>query len=57
MSAYITRRHRIAVSVSDELYEWNSFEDIANDPNWAGSPVIAALAEALGEEHVIELDI
>lgn len=58
ISAYITRRHRIAVSVSDELYEWDSFEEIASDPNWAGSPgLVAALAEALGEEHVTELDI
>jgi len=58
ISAYITRRHRIAVSVKDELYEWDSFEDIACDPNWAGSPgLVAAVAEALGEEHVTELDI
>ena len=56
--AYITRRHRIAVATSGELFEWDSFADFADDPNWRGTDELtAALAEALGEEHVIELDI
>lgn len=58
ISAYITRRHRIAVATSGELFEWDSFDDFVNDPNWQGTEELtAALAEALGEEHVIELDI
>jgi post-segregation antitoxin (ccd killing protein) len=58
ISAYITRRHRIAISVRDELFQFDSFDDFINDPNWQGTDELtAALAQALGEEHVIELDI
>ena len=60
-TAYLTRRHRIAIysHSSQTLYEFDSFEDLEADEGWRdGSPeLVAAVAKALGEEHVIELDI
>lgn len=61
MTAYLTRRHRIAIYDNDAqaLYQFDSFDELASDPVWRdGSPdFVSALAESLGEKHVIELDI
>jgi hypothetical protein len=42
-----------------DLYEFDTFDELASDPAWRdGSPeFIAAIAEALGEKYIIELDI
>jgi post-segregation antitoxin (ccd killing protein) len=60
-TAYITRRGRIAIYNHDEqsLYEFDSFADLVRDEVWELSyPVmVSSIAEALGEKHVIELDI
>ena len=65
-SAYITRRHRIAIFANDAqaLYEFDSFDDLtapgsgwSENGDYAAQELVAAVAEALGEEHVTELDI
>jgi post-segregation antitoxin (ccd killing protein) len=61
VTAYLTRRHRIAIHnhTQQALNQFDSFDDLAADPGWRdGDPMlVAAVAAALGEEHVIELDI
>jgi len=60
-TAYLTKNHRIAVYAHEAqmLHQFDSFDDLAADEGWRdGSPeLVAAVAKALGEEHVIELDI
>jgi post-segregation antitoxin (ccd killing protein) len=60
-TAYLTQRHRIAVysHSSQTLYQFDSFDDLASHEGWRDSSpeLVAAVAKALGEEHVIELDI
>lgn len=61
VTAYLTRRHRIAIynAALQALYRFDSFDDLAADKAWRdGDPeLVAAVAAALGEQHVIELDI
>jgi post-segregation antitoxin (ccd killing protein) len=61
LTAYLTRRHRIAIynHEAQSLYQFDSFDELVADPAWRdGNPMLlAAVAAALGEEHVIELDI
>jgi post-segregation antitoxin (ccd killing protein) len=61
LTVYLTRRHRIAIYNYEQqaLYQFDSFDELAADPGWRdGDPVLlTAVAAALGEEHVIELDI
>lgn len=58
---YLTRRHRIAIYNGDAqaLYEFDSFDDLASEPGWRdGEPeLMVAVADALGEKHLVELDI
>jgi post-segregation antitoxin (ccd killing protein) len=60
-TAYLTKRHRIAVysHSSQVLHEFDSFGDLEADEVWRDSSpeLLAGVAEALGESHVIELDI
>lgn len=60
-TVYLTKRHRIAVysHEAQALYQYDSFDDLAQLEVYRdGRPeVLAAVAAALGEEHVIELDI
>ena len=59
--AYLTSRNRIVIYNDDtqDLDEFDTFDELASDPAWRdGSPeFIAAIAEALGEKYIIELDI
>jgi hypothetical protein len=60
VSAYLTRRHRIAVidEPPEILRDFDTFEDLAVDEYWSqNAELLAAVAEALDVEHVIELDI
>lgn len=61
LTVYLTRRHRIAIYHHEPgaLYQFDSFADLAADPEWRdGAPeLVGAVAAALGEKHVIELDI
>lgn len=57
-AVYLTQKHRIAVEDIErqELHQYNSFDDFADE--CAGSPeLVSAVAAALGEKHVTELDI
>jgi hypothetical protein len=59
-TAYLTKRHRIAVysHSSQILFDFDSFEDLQADEGWKdSSELVAGVAQALGEDHVIELDI
>jgi post-segregation antitoxin (ccd killing protein) len=60
-TVYLTRRHRLAVYNADAqaLYQFDSFDDLANDSVWreANPELVAAVAAALGEKYVVELDI
>ena len=59
--AYLTSRNRIVIYNDDtqDLDEFDTFDELASDRAWRdGSPeFIAAIAEALGEKYIIELDI
>jgi post-segregation antitoxin (ccd killing protein) len=61
LTAYLTRRHRIAIYNDDaqDLVQFDSFDDLAADPGWRDNDpeLVGAVAAALGEEFVIELDI
>jgi hypothetical protein len=65
-TAYLTKRHRIAIYHDDaqQLYQFDTFADLtAPRSGWSETgdvetaALIAAVADALGEEHVTELDI
>ncbi len=59
--AYITKRHRIAIYDPDaqELYQFDTFDELADDEAWKHNDgeLVAAVAAAVGEKHVMELDI
>lgn len=58
--AYLTRRHQIAVWDNDAsgLMVYESLRDLAASGYADADPaLVAAVAKALGEEHVVELDI
>lgn len=61
LTAYLTKRGRIAIHHDDEqsLYEFDSFADLVSDDVWELShpALVSAVAQQLGEKHVIELDI
>jgi hypothetical protein len=60
--AYLTKRRRLAVYDVDreELHQYESFEDLANTEGVSDHrmvELIVAVAAALGETYVVELDI
>jgi hypothetical protein len=61
LTAYLTRRHRIAIynDAAQDLVQFDSFDDLAADQGRrdADPELVGAVAAALGEEFVIELDI
>jgi hypothetical protein len=65
LTAYLTKGHRIAIhdNNAQDLCYFESFDDLASteaNEVWQfgeGALLVAGVAEALGEKHVIELDI
>ena len=61
LTAYLTRRHRIAIynDATQNLTQYDSFDDFTADPDWLREDpeLVGAVAAALGQEFVIELDI
>jgi len=57
-AAYLTRRHHIAVyhERQQKLYQYDTFDDLRDDVE-DDSELLAGVAAALGEKHVVELDI
>lgn len=60
-TVYLTKKNKLAVHTADEDFNvYDSFDDLANDsdPDSADDDAfVAAVAAALGQPHVIDLDI
>ena len=58
-TVYLTQRHRLAVysHEAQALHQYDSFEDLAEMYRDGQPEFLAAVAAALGEDHVVELDI
>lgn len=63
--AYLTKGHRLLVEADGQYWIFDDFDDFANtwaEPGGSGlepanAAFVADVAEAIGEEHVLELDI